>query len=69
MLAILNEFLEMEPEKQDIYRVGRRVGLFSGLKDMTDSKKLLRVEHVCEENGITSDNIDAVLDELMQNFI
>lgn len=69
MLAILNEFLEMDAKMQDIYRIGRRIGIFSSLKDLTDSKKLSRVEHVCEENGITSDNIDAVLDGLMQNFI
>ncbi len=69
MLAILDEFLGMKPEKQDVYRIGRRIGLFSSLKDLADSKKLSQVEHLCEANGIESDNIDAVLYGLMQSFI
>jgi hypothetical protein len=69
MLAILDEYLGMEPRRQNIYRIGRRLGVFSGLNDLSDSDKFSHVQQVCEANGITDENIDTVLDRLVQNFI
>jgi hypothetical protein len=69
MLAILDEYRGMEPMRQNIYRIGRRLGVFSGLKDLLDSDRFSHVQQVCEANGITNENIDTVLDRLVQNFI
>jgi len=69
MLAILDEFLEMEPEKQDLYRVGRRLGVFSSLGDMRDLERVSRVQQLCESNGITHESTDALLEHIMQTFI
>lgn len=69
MLAVLDEFLAMEPQKRDLYRIGRRLGVFLGLKDLMDSDRVSRVEQVCQTNGITGENIDSVLDRLLQGFI
>jgi len=69
MLAILDEFLEMEPKKQDLYRVGRRLGVFSSLGDMRDLERVSRVQQLCESNGITHESTDALLEHIMQTFI
>jgi hypothetical protein len=69
MLAILDEYLGMELRRQNIYRIGRRIGVFSSLNDLLDSDRFSHVQQVCEANGITNENIDTVLDRLMQNFI
>ncbi len=69
MLAILKGFLEMEPEKQAIYQVGRRLGLFSGTDDMKSSARMVRAQKACAQFGITPENVDDVIDELMRRFI
>jgi hypothetical protein len=69
MLAVLDEFLDMEPHRQDLYRIGRRLGVFSEMEDMMDSARVFRVEQICLTNGITPENIDSVLDRIVQSFI
>jgi hypothetical protein len=69
MLAVLESFLDTEPQKQDLYRIGRRLGVFSSLNDLTDSKLVFRVEQICLANGITAENMDSVIDRLLQSFI
>jgi hypothetical protein len=69
MLAVLNTFLEMPPQQQALYQAGRRVGIFSQLQDLQNSQLKARAENMCAEYGITADNVDAVIDELMKRFI
>jgi len=69
MLNIVRSFLAMEPERQIVYQVGRRLGFFSSLKDMESPQRLARAEKTCRELGITPDNADDVIDELMKRFI
>ena len=69
MMGIVGAFLKLEPELQFIYRVGRRLGLFSGLGDLADPGKIARVEGVCREYGLRPDDVDAVTDDLMRRFI
>lgn len=69
MLAILRSFLEMEPKRQAIYQVGRRLGLFSGPEDMKSSARMARAQKACIQFGITPENVDDVIDELMKRFI
>lgn len=69
MLDILHTFLEMPPQQQALYQAGRRVGIFSRLQDLQNSQLKARAEKVCDEFGITADNVDAVIDELMKRFI
>lgn len=69
MLEILDAFLGMEPAKQDLYRIGRRLGVFSGLKDLMDTNRVFRVEQICLANDIRGENMDSVIDRLLQSFI
>ncbi len=69
MLEIINDFLAMDPERQSIYQVGRRLGLFSSLSDMESPQRLAKAEKMCQQLSITPDNVDGVIDELMKRFI
>lgn len=68
MLAILRAFLAMAPERQRLYQVGRRLGIFSGLSDMKDPHRLANAERACQEL-VTPDNADEIVDELIKRFI
>jgi len=52
-----------------IYQVGRRLGLFTGLGDMDQPRRMARAEKVCREFGVTPENVDEITDELMRRFI
>ncbi len=69
MLEILRTFLAMEPEHQCLYQVGRRLGFFSRISDMESPRRLKKAEKACRQFGITPENVDEVIDELMKRFI
>lgn len=69
MLAPLKKFLEMSPERQMLYQVGRRVGMLSRLGDLDSPQAVQKVQGVCDRLGITPDNADEMIDELMKRFI
>ncbi|MDM8522791.1 radical SAM protein [Desulfococcaceae bacterium HSG8] len=69
MIGKVKAFLEMEPEKQCVYQVGRRLGIFSGLGDMEDSHRMAKAEKTCGELQITPRNVNEIADELMKRFI
>ncbi len=69
LLNIMDSFLDMSPEDQVQYQIGRRMGLFRGPSDMADTQLLKQVKETCESHGITSDNVDAVIDDLMKRFV
>ncbi|MFH2065636.1 MAG: radical SAM protein [Pseudomonadota bacterium] len=69
MLRVLDDFLGMPPERQMIYQVGRRLGQFSRLKDLENRMAFEQTEQTCRKLGVTPDNVDAMIDELMKRFI
>lgn len=69
MLDIVRRFLAMTPDRQCVYQVGRRLGFFSRLSDMGNQRRLERAEKACRQFGITPENVDEVIDELMKRFI
>jgi len=69
MLTILRSFLDMEPWQQCLYQVGRRIGIFARLSDMQSPRRLAKADKFCRELGVTPDNVDDVIDELMKRFI
>jgi len=69
MAALLRTFLAMTPERQRLYQVGRRLGIFACLRDMGNPQKLANVENAYQELGITPDNVDKVMDQLTKRFI
>jgi hypothetical protein len=69
MIGVLRTFLDMAPEDQTLYQVGRRLGIFSCLADMEQPRRMAKVEKTCRELGITPANVDEIIDELMKRFI
>jgi radical SAM superfamily enzyme YgiQ (UPF0313 family) len=69
MTGILKKFLELEPKEKMLYQVGRRMGLFRTLNDMQDDTKRHHAAKSCARAGITPDNVDEAIDELMKRFI
>jgi hypothetical protein len=69
MLQPLRDFLKMDRDRQCVYQVGRRMGLFSRLSDMENPRRLAKVEKTRRQLGITPDNVDDAVDELMKRFI
>lgn len=69
MTSILKHFLDMDPERQVVYQVGRRMGLFAGLHHMDNPRRLERAENACETWGITPENADDAISELMKRFV
>jgi len=69
ILSPLGAFLGLDREKQCLYQVGRRLGIFSRLSDMESQHRVQKVEKTCREFGITPDNVDNTVDELMRRFI
>jgi hypothetical protein len=67
--AVLTSFLDMPREMQIKYQIGRRLGIFSRLSDMKDAMKLENAGNACIKFGITPDNADKIVDELMQRFV
>lgn len=69
MTGILKSFLDMDSRRQCVYQVGRRMGLFNGLSDMTIPDRLAAAESVCQRYGVTIENVDALIDEQTKRFI
>jgi radical SAM superfamily enzyme YgiQ (UPF0313 family) len=69
MTAVIRNFLDLAPEDQVVYQVGRRLGLFTRLADMRIPDRRTRVEQACQHYGIHAGNVDQAIDELMKRFI
>jgi len=69
MLGILQGYLDMDPEKQCLYQVGRRLGFFSSVSDMDDPGLLSRAVQRRDKLGITPGNVDQVLGDVLARFV
>lgn len=69
MIGVLRGFLEMEPERQRLYQVGRRLGILSGTGDMADPLKMAWVELSCRRLGVTPENVDEIADKIVTRYI
>lgn len=69
MTGIIKTFLAMDKEQQVLYQAGRRLGIFSCLKDMQNRHLLLNAADACRRYGITPESADETISELMRRFI
>jgi len=69
MLAMLDVFLDLSPGEQALYQVGRRMGAFFTLDDRANPQRRDAAQSACQEFGITPENVDSVIDEIMKRFI
>ncbi|MDX9817297.1 MAG: radical SAM protein, partial [Desulfococcus multivorans] len=69
LTSFLQDFLDLPPERQTRYMVGRRLGIFRRLDDMTSPYRMQKVESICQKNEITPQNVDEIVGKLMKRFI
>ncbi|MEM2141890.1 MAG: radical SAM protein [Candidatus Thorarchaeota archaeon] len=67
--AALCRFLNLSRSEQQLYALGRRLGVFSRVSELEDSVKADRVRRWAQENGITEDNVERFLEAVVQSFI
>ncbi|MBF0224777.1 MAG: radical SAM protein [Desulfobacterales bacterium] len=69
MMTVLKSFLELAPQKQMIYQVGRRLGIMHNLSDIQNSTLSTSAYETCLKLGITPENVDSIIYEIMKKFI
>ncbi|MGB8657055.1 MAG: radical SAM protein [Candidatus Zixiibacteriota bacterium] len=69
MTEILRTFLSMKPERQKLYQIGRRIGVFSSFDDMENPRRMARAERVLKQAQEHGEDINRVTDEFMKRFI
>jgi len=69
MLDILYRFLALDPERQMMYQLGRRLGYFQRLEDLEKPRQFAAVDEYRRQWGVTPGNIDTFIDEAMRRFI
>lgn len=69
MVGIIDAFFMLDEDDRVIYQVGRRMGFFRGPEDMADSPHLTQVKEACIGFGVTADNVDEIINQLMKRFV
>jgi hypothetical protein len=67
--APIKQFLKMAPEKQMVYRIGRRTGIFSSIKDLENPTLLSHALKAKERYGVNLDNLDEFTTAMIRQFI
>lgn len=69
ILALLDRYLALPADEQCRFQVGRRLGLFTALEDLERPKRRAKVDAFCVQHGITPDNVDEMIAQIMTRFI
>lgn len=69
MLDIVKTFLEMTPEDQRLFQVGRRLSIFHRIDDIQNGDKRERAQRAYKELRITPENINEITDQMMMRFV
>ena len=65
MLGLIDYFLDLPEDQQNIFRLGRRLGLMGQLSDLRNQVLVDKVKETMDRSHIDKSNIDAVCDRLM----
>jgi hypothetical protein len=66
LMAILQNFIDLSPHDRAIFQVGKRSGHFALMSDMERPGSRKQVEEICRQSGITADNVDEQLHDMIQ---
>lgn len=64
MLGKLRSFLELSPERQSLYFLGRGLGLFRGVADLEDPQQAAAAERAYRQLNATPETIEEIIMEL-----
>lgn len=66
LAALLKGFIALSPEEQLLFQVGKRAGYLLRLSDLKDPERVRQVRQICRESGITPENGDRQIHEIVQ---
>ncbi len=69
LIRIIDDFFDLPDQDRVLYQVGRRMGFFRGPEDMANSPHMDQVRQACRNFGVTPDNVDDIIDQLMKRFV
>ena len=69
MAGVIENFLQLPAEERLRYQLGRRLGLLGRVNDLELPGRRERIDLASSQYGVTLDNLDEKLDELMKRFI
>lgn len=69
MIQVIDRFFDLPEEDRVVYQVGRRMGFFRGPEDIADSPHMDQVRQTCQSFGVTPDNVDEIITQLMKRFV
>ena len=69
MMGIVRDFLSLDPRQRMLYQVGRRAGLLNRQRDLDNPQLAAKVKEICSSYGITPQNVDDMINEMMKRFI
>jgi histone acetyltransferase (RNA polymerase elongator complex component) len=70
ILAVIGRFQKLSPEERDIYKLGRRLGLYNSLDNLDDAARHKEVARVLTEiDRSQPDTFDKILFNLMERYV
>ena len=69
MISTVRRFLQLSPEQQMIFSIGRRTHRISKLTDLDDPIKVRHAKQMCAELEATIENVDEIVDAIIKRFI
>ncbi len=69
MISTVRRFLQLSPEQQMIFSIGRRTHRLSKLADLNDPDKYHYAKQMCSELGANTKNSDEIIDAIIKRFI
>lgn len=66
LLEVLRSFIGMAPAERALFQLGKRSGHFLRLSDMRNPGRLAQVAETCRTAGITPDNVDLRIHDMIQ---
>lgn len=69
MTAPIRRYLGLTPEERMRFQVGRRLGVLLDPTDLEHPARRAQVDEACRRFGITPENVDQAIDELVKRFV
>ncbi len=69
MMQPIQEFLQLAPEEQMLFSIGRRSNHFMYYSDLNEPYKRHQVNEICNRLGANIENYDDVINSIMQRYI
>ena len=69
MISTVRSYLQLSPQQQMVFSIGRRTHRLSKLADLDDPIKYRYAEQMCSGLGANTENADDIVDSIIKRFI